>query len=213
MLLLDSADVEAARRAAGLGFIRGVTTNPTLVAASGRPAEAVIPELADIVAGTVFYQLTAETPAAREAEARRFAQLRPGRVGIKVPTTTENLALVARLVADGMTCAMTAIFSPGQALLASEAGASFVIPYVNRTTRLYGDGPGLVREMRQVIDAGGSPMRILAASVKSPEEAVASLLAGAHDLTLPLAVIEALGEHPGSLAAIDEFRAAAGRAG
>lgn len=210
MLLLDSADVAAARRAAALGFVRGVTTNPTLMAASGRPADTVIPELADLVTGTVFYQLTAETPEAREAEAHRFASLRPGRVGIKVPTTTENLALVARLVADGMTCAMTAIFSPGQALLALEAGASFVIPYVNRTTRLYGDGPGLVGQMRGVIDASGSPMRILAASVKSPEEAVAALLAGAHDLTLPLPVIEALGEHPGSIAAIEEFRAAAG---
>lgn len=208
MLLLDSADVQAARRAADLGFVRGATTNPTLMAASGRPAEAVIPEMADILPGTVFYQLTSETPQAREAEARRLAALRPGRVGIKVPTTTQNLALVARLTADGLTCAMTAIFSPGQALLALEAGAAFVIPYVNRTTRLYGDGPGLVRQMRAVIDACGSPMRILAASVKSPDEAVAALLAGAHDLTLPLAVIEALGEHPGSLAAIEEFGAA-----
>jgi transaldolase len=209
VLLLDSADVVDARRAAQLGLVRGVTTNPTLLAASRRPPEAVIPALADTLPGTVFYQLTAETSAAREAEAHRFARLRPGRVGIKVPTTTENLALVASLVADGLTCAMTAIFSPAQALLAVEAGAAFVIPYVNRTTRLLGDGPGLVRQMRQVIDASGSPMRILAASVKSPDEAVAALLAGAHDLTLPLAVIEALGEHPASFAAIDEFRAAA----
>ncbi len=211
MLLLDSADVQSARRAAQLGFVRGVTTNPALMSSSGRPAESVIPEMADTLPGTVFYQLTAETPAARLAEARRFASLRPGRVGIKVPTTTENLALVAGLTAEGLTCAMTAIFSPGQALLALEAGATFVIPYVNRTTRLYGDGPGLVRQMRAVIDASGSPMRILAASVKSPDEAVAALLAGAHDLTLPLAVIEALGEHPGSLAAIAEFAAALGK--
>ncbi len=210
MLLLDSADVVDARRAAQLGFVRGVTTNPTLMAASRRLAEVVVPELADTLPGTVFYQLTAETPAAREAEARRFARLRPGRVGIKVPTTTENLALVASLVADGLTCAMTAIFSPAQVLLAVEAGAAFVIPYVNRTTRLLGDGPGLVRQMRQVIDASGSPVRILAASVKSPGEAVAAILAGAHDLTLPLAVIEAMGEHPASLAAIEGFRAASG---
>ena len=213
MLLLDSADVVAARRAAGLGFVRGATTNPTLMAASGRSAEVVITELADILPGTIFYQVTAENLAAREAEARRMAVLRPGRIAIKVPTTTENLALVARLTRDGTTCAMTAIFSPAQTLLAVEAGAAFVIPYVNRTTRLCGDGPGLVHQMRLVIDALGAPTKILAASVKSPDEAVAALLAGAHGLTLPLPVIEALGEHPGSIAAIEEFRAAASRAG
>jgi transaldolase len=213
MLLLDSADVAAARRAADLGFVRGATTNPTLMAASGRRAEAVVPDLADILPGPIFYQVTGETLAAREAEARRFASLRPGRIAIKVPTTTDNLALVARLTRDEITCALTAIFSPAQVLLAVEAGAAFVIPYVNRTTRLLGDGPGVVHQMRLVIDALGAPTRILAASVKSPDEAVAALLAGAHGLTLPLPVIEALGEHPGSLAAIEEFRAAARSAG
>lgn len=209
MLLLDSAQVDAARRAAALGFVRGATTNPTLMAETGRRAEDVIPELADLLEGTIFYQLVGETAEARAAEARRFAALRPGRVGIKVPCTTENLALAARLSGDGLTLAMTAIFSPAQALLAVEAGAAYLIPYVNRTTRLYGDGPGLVARMRAVIDALGAPTRILAASVKSPDEAVAALAAGAHGLTLPLPLIEAMGEHPGSTAAIEEFRAAA----
>lgn len=209
MLLLDSAQVDAARRAAALGFVRGATTNPTLMAETGRRAEDVIPELADLLEGTIFYQLVGETAEARAAEARRFAALRPGRVGIKVPCTTENLALAARLSSDGLTLAMTAIFSPAQALLAVEAGAAYLIPYVNRTTRLYGDGPGLVARMRAVIDALGAPTRILAASVKSPDEAVAALAAGAHGLTLPLPLIEAMGEHPGSTAAIEEFRAAA----
>lgn len=211
MLLLDSAHVEMARRAAALGFVRGATTNPTLMAETGRRAEDVIAEFADVLPGPIFYQLVGETAAEREAEAHRFAALRPGRVALKVPCTTDNLALVARLTAGGLACAMTAIFSPGQAMLAAEAGALYLIPYVNRTTRLYGDGVGLVHQMREVVDALGTPTRILAASVKSPEEAVAALVAGAHGLTLPLAVIEALGEYPGSHAAIEEFRAAAGR--
>lgn len=213
MLLLDSADAADARRAAALGLVRGATTNPALVAQAGRRAEEVVAELADILPGTVFHQLTAQTADGREAEARRFAAIRPGRVALKVPCTADNLGLVARLVADGLTCAVTSIFSPAQTILAAEAGAAVVLPYVNRTTRLYGDGPGLVHQMRAVVDALGSPMRIVAASVKSPEEAVAALLAGAHDLTLPLALIEAMGEHPASLAAIGEFRTAgAGRA-
>ncbi len=213
MLLLDSARAEDARRAAALGFVRGATTNPTLLARADRRAEDVIAELADLLPGMIFHQLVGETPAEREAEAHRFAALRPGRVGLKVPCTTDNLGLVARLSGDGLVCAMTTIFSPAQALLAAEAGAAYLFPYVNRTTRLYGDGPGLVRQMRAVIDALGAPTRILAASVKTPDEAVAAILAGAHGLTLPLSVIEALGEHPASLAAIEEFRAAAARAG
>jgi transaldolase len=208
MLLLDSARADDARRAAALGFVRGATTNPALMAVTGRRAEDVIPQLADILPGTVFHQLTGETPDEREAEAHRFAALRPGRIGIKVPCTTENLGLVARLAADGLTCAVTAIFSPAQAVLAVEAGSGYLIPYVNRTTRLLGDGPALVRELRQVIDALGAPTRIIAASVKSDQEAVAALVAGAHWLTLPLPVLETLGEHPASLAAIEEFRAA-----
>ena len=95
-----------------------------------------------------------------------------------------------------MVVGITAIFSPAQVFLACEAGASYVLPYVNRSTRLLGDGFGLVEAMRAVIDSGSYPVEIIAASVKSPEEAVQTLLAGAHHLTLPLAVIQAMGQHP-----------------
>lgn len=207
MLFLDSAHVEDARRAAWLGLVQGVTTNPMLMAQTGRAAEDVLGELADIVPGTIFYQLSGPTVEEREAEARRVELVRPRRIGLKVPCTTENLGLVARLSADGLTCGMTTIFSSSQALLAAEAGARYIFPYVNRTTRLFGDGFALVHEMRQVVDAMGSPAKIVAASVKSADEAVATILAGAHGLTLPLAVLESLGEHPGSSLSIEEFRA------
>lgn len=209
MLFLDSAHVEHARRAAHLGLVRGVTTNPALMADTGRKPEDVLAELADIVPGPIFYQVGGDTVEEREHEARRLDVVRPRRIGLKVPCTTENLGLVARLAGDGLTCGMTTIFSPAQALLAAEAGAAFVFPYVNRTTRLFGDGVALVREMRQVIDAVGSQTKIVAASVKTPDEAVATIVAGAHGLTLPLAVLESLGEHPGSSLSIEEFRAIA----
>ncbi|MCK4471125.1 MAG: fructose-6-phosphate aldolase, partial [Anaerolineae bacterium] len=93
-IYLDSASVEDARRAAELGFVAGVTTNPKLVARAGRAAGEVIPELCDALGeGLVFYQLTAPTVEEREVEARRFAALRPGRVVLKIPCTTENLVL------------------------------------------------------------------------------------------------------------------------
>jgi transaldolase len=89
-----------------------------------------------------------------------------------------------------------------------QAGADLVFPYVNRSTRLMGDGLGLIRQMRAVADAEGSGLEIAAASIKTPEEAVETILAGAHHLTLPLAVIQAMGEHPLSQQTIAEFNAA-----
>ena len=204
-LFLDSALTDDARRASALGFVNGITTNPTLMAKAQHPAEDVIRELCDLISGTVFYQLTAPTVAEREAEAHRMANLIPNRIGLKIPCTTENLALAARLVKEGHTVGITAIFSTAQVYLAAEAGVRFVLPYVNRSTRLLGDGLALVRQMRAVIDSTQSPLKILAASVKSPGEAVDTVLAGAHHLTLPLSVIEAMGQHPLSDQTIEEF--------
>jgi len=132
-------------------------------------------------------------------------QLAPGRVGLKIPCTLDNLQLAADFAARGHPVGVTAIFSPAQVYLACEAGARFVLPYVNRSTRLLGDGPGLVRQMRAVIDALDSPLEIIAASLKSPQEAVETVLAGAHHLTLPLALIDAMAQHDLSYQAIEAF--------
>jgi len=89
--------------------------------------------------------------------------------------------------------------------LACQAGVKYILPYVNRSTRLLGDGIELVSQMRAVIDACGSSVEVLAASVKTAQEAVATTLAGAHHLTLPLQVIQAMGDHELSEQAIAEF--------
>lgn len=203
-LFLDSALIDDARAAAALGYVRGITTNPTLMAKAGGDPLANIAALCDLCPGTVFYQLTGATPAEREAEAWRVRAVRSN-VGLKIPTTPENLTLAAKLAAGGAVVAMTAIFSAAQVYLAGQTGARYVIPYVNRSTRLLGDGLALVREMRAVIDAQHSPVEILAASIKSPAEAAATVVAGAHHLTLPLSVITAMGQHPLSDQAIAEF--------
>ncbi len=204
-LYLDSADPEDARRAASLGFVRGATTNPVLVAKSGLSAEQAVPQLCDILPGIVFHQLTADSTADRADEARRIVALRPGRIGLKIPCTLDNLSLAATLSAEGYIVGITAIFHPSQVLLAAEAGADYILPYVNRSTRLLGDGPLLVSAMRRVIEATGAPTEIIAASVKSPEEAVVTVDAGAHHLTLPLAVIEQAAHHDLSVEAIRDF--------
>lgn len=207
-LFLDSADPDDARAAMALGYVGGITTNPTLMARTGRPSTDLVTELCSISHGPVFYQLTAETPAARHVEALEVRKLAPDKVVLKIPTTPDNLALVA-VLSDHHPCAMTAIFSAGQAYLAAEAGARYLIPYVNRSTRLLGDGPALVHEMASVIKNTG--VEIIAASVKSPEEAVAAIIAGADHLTLPLDVIFALGQHDLSDAAIADFAQSAER--
>lgn len=201
-IYLDSADTEEARQVQELGFVAGVTTNPGLIARTGRPAFQVLADLVEIVEGNVFFQLTGKTVAERMDQAWEAYNIRPDRVVLKVPTTLDNLALVAELAPD-IECAMTAIFSAAQAYLAAQAGARYVIPYVSRTTRLLGDGPGLVKAMREAL--AGTEVEILAASIKSPEEAVEALRAGAHHLTLPLDVIRAMGEHTLSQQAIAEF--------
>lgn len=202
-ILVDSAKADEVRDAVRLGFVTAVTTNPTLMAAAGRPAADVIRELSAIVPGTVFYQLTADTEAGRVAEAEAMLAVAPGRVGLKVPATTDNMRLVARFREHPV--AVTAIFGGAQAVVAAAAGARYVIPYVNRTTRLVGDGLAWVRQLRAICDATGGRTEVLAASIKSPDEAVATLLAGAHHLSMPLAVLRALGDHALSDATIVEF--------
>jgi transaldolase len=207
-LFLDSALVDEARQAFSTGVVQGITTNPKLVAKTHRPASEVIPQLCDLSSGIVFHQLVAENLSARREEAVKMAGIRPGRVGLKIPCTYENLSLASEVVKSGFTVAITAIFSLSQVYLACQAGVQYVIPYVNRSTRLLGDGIELVRRMRAVIDADGSHTQILAASIKSPQEAISALLAGAHHLSLPLALIESMGEHDLSYQAIEDFKSA-----
>jgi len=207
-LFLDSAKIEEVRQAVDLGFLSGVTTNPTIMAkAKGQPRE-IIRQICAISPGPVFYQVTARTPEEREREGREFSAISPKKVVLKIPATTENMALMAKLSKD-IPCAATAVYSGAQTLVACEVGARYVIPYVNRATRLLGDGYRLVAEMAAVLRTSDRCVEILAASIKSAEEATQAMLAGANHLTLPLDILVSLGNHPLSDAAIEEF----GRAG
>jgi transaldolase len=203
-IFIDSADVLEVKRAVELGFVSGCTTNPTLMAqVNAEPAD-VIRDVCRLVPGPVFYQVTASSIEEREGEGREISRLAPDKVVLKIPATTENMTLVTRLAPE-IPCAVTAVYSPAQAWLAAMAGARYVIPYVNRATRLLGDGVKLVAELSAIVRASGMPVEILAASIKSAEEAAAVAMAGAEHLTLPLAVIMALGNHPLTDAAIAEF--------
>jgi transaldolase len=232
-IYLDSAMPDEARQAMGLGYVRGITTNPTLLARVNRPVMDVLRELCSICDGTVFYQLMAATVSGRFEEGERILPLNEelkrsddaafaeweaaladgeegevpcfGRVGLKIPATTQNMALVSDFSARGVTVAVTAMFSSAQAYAACEAGATYLLPYVNRTTRLRGDGIAFVRELVEICRAVDRGTEVLAASIKTPEEAVSTLLAGARHVSMPLPVLMAMGHDPLSEQAIADF--------
>jgi transaldolase len=130
---------------------------------------------------------------------------------MKIPCNLTGLQLTSRL-SDAIPCALTAVFSAAQTYLACEAGARYVLPYVNRTMRLCGDGIALVYQMAGIVERAGSGTEIVAASLKTPAEAVEAILNGAHHVTIPLQLIEEMAEHKLSALAIEEFaRATAGQ--
>ncbi|GIW06920.1 MAG: putative transaldolase [Dehalococcoidia bacterium] len=203
MLLLDSAIPDEARRAASLGYVSGATTNPTLIARSGLPARQVIDALLTALPGPVFYQPIGDTAAAIVVESRQIAAADPRRVVVKLPCTPAGLAAGA-LLRPELTFGVTAIFTPAQVLVAAAAGARYVLPYLNRLSRLVGDGAAVIRQMAAVAGA----VELVVASIKSPGEAVAAAQAGATHLTMPLAVLEAMALSPLTDLAMDEFRRA-----
>ncbi len=209
-LYLDSAMVEEARRAWDLGLVVGVTTNPALVARAGRPALDIVRDLARIGEWNVFHQLTGRTAEALLDEARRAADIAPGQVVLKIMVSLPNLELVARH--DEFRWAVTGIGSAAQGLLALEAGAEYVIPYVNRITRGGGDGIQVVAEIAALAEAVDNPGDILAASLKSPQEVADVIMAGADHVTIPWALLEEMARHPVTDAADEDFRRAMGSA-
>jgi transaldolase len=211
-IFVDSAQAEEAKKAFGMGFVSGVTTNPKLMAQAKGAHESVIRELSLLSPGPVFYQLTAAAPKDMENEALRFFGIDPAKMVIKIPCTTGNLTLMARLVSvHRIPCGATAVYSEGQALVACEAGARYLIPYVNRISAGGGDGQAFVSRISALAKASGKGTEVLAASLKTPDEVAGAVAAGARHVTLPLAVIEMLGDDPRSDEAIRMFCEYAGR--
>ena len=202
MIYLDSALVSEAQEAVKLGWVKGITTNPTLLAKSDLAPETTLKKLAAISPGELYYQLTASNFEGMLAEGRQAFEFIGEKTVLKVPATSVGFRVVAVLGKE-IPCAVTAIYSGAQAAVSREAGAKYAIAYVNRATRLLGDGLALVREMANVLQ--GSSTEILAASLKSPEEAAATLQAGAHHLTLPLSILQAMTTHELSQQTVEDF--------
>lgn len=202
MIYLDSASISDAQAAEKLGWVKGITTNPTLLAKSDLPPETTLKQLSEISPGELYYQLMATEFENMLSEGRAAYEIIGEKTVLKIPATAVGFQAVAVLSRE-IPCAVTAIYSAAQAAVSQEAGAKYAIAYVNRATRLLGDGLALVREMASVLK--GSTTEILAASIKSPEEAAAALQAGAHHLTVPLNMLQAMSTHKLSEETVADF--------
>ncbi|GIR46191.1 MAG: putative transaldolase [Hyphomicrobiales bacterium] len=193
---VDSADIEAIADLAATGMVDGVTTNPSLVAKSGRDFKELIGEICQTVKGPVSAEVTATDADAMLAEAKELAAIAEN-VCIKVPLTWDGLRATRALADMGRQVNVTLCFSSNQALLAAKAGAAFISPFVGRLDDIGSDGMALIADIRQIYDNYPElETEILVASVRSPEHIRQSALIGADVATLPPDVLRSLINHP-----------------
>ncbi|MGQ9573064.1 MAG: transaldolase family protein [Chloroflexota bacterium] len=205
-IFLDSANPRDAAEAFALGFVAGVTTNPRLLASQGADPLRTIGEIAKCSSGSIFYQPMAQTATAMVEEMERAHALVGDRLVAKIPCSPGGFTAVARLRQD-MTCAMTTVFSAAQVYAAACAGCRYALPYLNRMTRLGGDGAAVVERMADMVAT--TELELVVASIRSTEEIERAILAGAAHVTVPLVVLRELVDHPLSRQAIAEFARAA----
>ena len=193
---IDTADVAEIRDLAASGLVDGVTTNPSLVAKTGRPFIEVVEEICRIVPGPVSAEVTATDHATMLAEGRHLAQVAPN-VAVKVPLTPDGLKTCKALADEGTPVNVTLCFSAGQALLAAKAGAAFVSPFVGRLDDVGQDGMALIAEIVEIYaNYPHLETEVLVASVRGVKHVVEAARMGAHVATLPPAVLRALFQHP-----------------
>jgi transaldolase len=210
-MFLDSAEWADSTAAAELGYVSGITTNPLLFSRTGcrSPLDHLNGILERFTGGTVLYQPCALEPDQAGVEARQAHRLDPSRVGIKLLASRPYYQLASSLIPDGVQCAMTAVYSPAQAVLAHDVGCRWVIPYVDRSQRLLSHGENVVRSIRAVLDAKDSTILLLAASIKSVHQAVQAILDGADDVSAPQQVLKQMAEHDLTATAAQDFASAA----
>ena len=210
---VDTADVDEIRDLAATGLLDGVTTNPSLVAKSGKPFLQVIREICEIVDGPVSAEVTATDHATMLSEGRKLAQL-AGNVAVKVPLTPDGLKTCRVLADDGVMVNVTLCFSASQSILAAKAGAAFVSPFIGRLDDISRDGMGLIADIRMIYDNYEEfTTEILVASVRSPNHVAEAAKIGADVATIPPGVIRQLFNHPLTDKGLDAFLADWARTG
>ena len=194
-IFIDSADLDEIREAASWGIIDGVTTNPSLIAKTGRDFRSTIEEICQIVDGPISAECVEMKHEAMLAEARELAKIHP-HIVIKIPLNTEGLKTVKVLSSEGIQTNVTLCFSAAQGLLAAKAGATYLSPFIGRLDDISHVGMELIDELVQIFDTHLLETQVLAASIRGPRHVVDSALAGAHVATIPFDVLAKLVHHP-----------------
>ncbi|AIS61101.1 fructose-6-phosphate aldolase [Listeria ivanovii] len=203
---IDTANVEEIKKANRMGFIAGVTTNPSLVAKEGRDFNEVIQEITSIVDGPISGEVVSLEANGMVEEGRVIAKIHPNMV-VKIPMTGEGLAAVKVLTEEGIKTNVTLVFSAAQALLAARAGATYVSPFLGRLDDIGDDGLVLIRDIAQIFEIHGIPTEIISASVRHPIHVIECAKAGADIATVPYKVFEQMLKHPLTDSGIDKFLA------
>ena len=192
---VDSADLEQITLLNDIGLVDGVTTNPSIIAKSGRDFKQVVADICKIVDGPVSAEVVAMDRAGMIAEGRTLRKIADN-VCVKLPLTMEGLAACSVLSAEGVPTNVTLCFSANQALLAAKCGATFISPFIGRLDDISLDGLELIEDIRTIYDNYGYETEILAASIRSVGHIKDCALIGADVITSPPEVIRKLADHP-----------------
>ena len=201
---IDTADTGEIRRASDLGVLDGVTTNPSLVAKTGRPFDDVMKEIFSIVPGPISLEVLSEKADDMVEEGKRLREYGEQAV-IKAPLTEEGLVATKRLTESGIAVNVTLCFSALQALVAAKAGATYISPFVGRLDDRGHEGMELIGEIRQIYDNYDFMTRIIVASIRSPLHVRDAALLGADIATIPWKVFQLMIKHPLTDAGIAAF--------
>lgn len=205
-LFIDTADVNEIREAASWGIIDGVTTNPSLVAKTGRDFRSVIDEICTIVDGPISAEVVSSDAPGMVEEGERLARMHRN-IYVKVPITAEGLKATRVLSHRGVRVNVTLVFSPAQALLAAKAGASFISPFVGRLDDAGHDGMQVIEQIVRILRNYTYPAEVLVASTRNPLHVIRAAELGAHIATCPFTVLQQLLRHPLTDIGIERFLA------
>jgi transaldolase len=182
---LDTGNVDEIKQALEWGILDGVTTNPTLIAKTGRPFMEVVKEILQLVDGPVSLETVSRDAKGMVEEGRKLAELGDN-VVVKIPMTPEGIIAVQELESEGIPTNVTLVFSPTQALIAAKAGATFVSPFVGRLDDISGEGMKLIRDIKTNFDNYDFDTQIIVASVRHPMHVLEAALMGGHMQPCPL---------------------------
>ncbi|MBK1812098.1 fructose-6-phosphate aldolase [Clostridium sp. YIM B02505] len=203
---LDTANVEHIKQANRMGVICGVTTNPSLIAKEGRDFTEVIKEITEIVEGPISGEVVSEDAEGMVREGREIAAIHKNMI-VKIPMTEEGLAATKVLASEDIKTNVTLIFSVTQALLAANAGATYVSPFLGRIDDISMDGMELVRDIAEIFDIHCIDTKIIAASVRNPIHVIQAAKAGAHIATVPHSLVLQMVKHPLTDQGLEKFKA------